>query len=386
MLYFNFLYSPDGGGYQNSASFLSSLVNLKYDFTNVCALVYKGTSIHEMCKRHGIQHRAIKKNVISKLLFELFSIRFVKKGDVVFSIFGPPMLLSKKYSLNVGGMAISNVLYPDIDFWAHLSFLKRMFKKVKDRYRVARYRSLDYFIFETELLREKAINQMGIPRKRTFVVNMSPSTLVSPEMIQASPAANLIAERKLSNKFLFLCGPHPNKRLHVLPDIALKLSSAGIDFKFILTCKSSPYLESVFCRAKSLGVSDYFLNVGSVKAEDVAGVIDVCDYLCCFSVLESFSNNFVEAWAMSKPLMVTDSDWSRSSCRDGAIYLDLSSLDVCVDQILSVISDSILIKRTIEKGREVLQEYPSSIRKAEEYLQVIDVARRSGKPQDASFL
>lgn len=378
-LYFNFLYAPDGGGYQNSISFLKTLLDLNYDFINSVAIVYKNSGIHEICKSNGIKCHAVKKSLFSKILFEVLSFRLLNKGDIVFSIFGPPLLFSEKKTLNVGGMAISNVLYEDIDFWSYLPFFKKIIKRIKDRYRVLRYSGLDVWIFETDILKKRAISQLSFPAERCFVVKMSPSVLVSPDNVKQSCLTSDIREFGVKHKFLFLSSAHPNKRLHVLPELAKSLRSLGLDFVFIFTAQPNDYLSKVFNHAKRLGVLECFHNVGQVSAKEVASVVSCCDYMCTFSVLESFSNNFVEAWIMKKPLFVTDADWSRDSCRQGAIYLQFDEIDSTAAVLYEAVNSSDVLETAVKNGENLLDEYPSAITKTNNYLRVIERSMELGK-------
>ncbi|MFZ6049001.1 glycosyltransferase [Pseudomonas sp. CR3202] len=375
----NFLHAPNGGGYQNSISFISSLIDMKFDFSNSRLLIFKNTGIHKLCIENKIPHIAIKMSLLSKLYFELFAWKMIKKGDIVFALFGPPLPFSKNKTLNIGGMAISNVLHKEVDFWGHLGAIPKAIKKLKDIYRINRYVKLDYWIFETELLKRKAILDFNFPSERCFVVKMAPSLLVSKQNSKPSEKSQKINSIQSQHKFLFLSGAHPNKRLHILPDLAKELCDKGLDLKIVLTAPDNGYLESVFDKAKKLNVLDHFMNIQSVSADEVAGVIDACDYVCTFSVLESFSNNFVEAWAMEKPLFVTDADWSRESCKDSAVYVDFNNINNAAKTIFDAVNNKKLLAEKVLNGKSLLREYPSAAEKTQKYLEILNNTKETGK-------
>ncbi|MES9858151.1 MAG: glycosyltransferase [Sedimenticola sp.] len=378
MIYINFLYAPSGGGYQNSLSFIKSLVGLGFDFTSVTVFVYQGSELHDMAIRNGIKFNAVKKGVVYKLIFELFSRWFLQKGDVVFSLFGPPMLTTCNYTLNVGGMAISNVFYKDVDFWGYLNPFRKFLKKVKDDYRKSRYTKLDCWIFETDLLMRKAINECGFPRERCSVVRMAPSPLVTPQnIIRNSKFTDL---KHYDNVFLYLCGAHPNKRLHALPELAVLLNNAGLtNFKFVLTAGNNEYLGSVIGEAERLSVLDNFINMGPVRPDEVASIIDSCDYVCTISVLESFSNNFVEAWAMEKPLVLTDAKWARESCKASAYYINLDDLKHAAKKLVMLAASEDIKRELVKNGRKILEDYPSAESKSLRYIEILNCAIKIGK-------
>ena len=128
MIYLNFIHAPSGGGLQNSASFLQTLVEHKFDLGSVCCFVFEGSILESICIKNSIEFISVRNGLAGKMLFELFFFLKIKKDDIVFSIFGPPLLFTEGKSINVGGMAISNVFYPEIDFWGYLSPLKKHIK------------------------------------------------------------------------------------------------------------------------------------------------------------------------------------------------------------------------------------------------------------------
>jgi hypothetical protein len=378
MIFFNFLYAPDGGGYQNSLSFVHSLKEMGFSFKKIVFLIYRDTEIHDICLSSKINHIAIKNNVLNKIFFEIRSRKYIRKNDIIFSIFGPPMLTNASYTLNIGGMAISNVFYKDIDFWEDLNPILKFYKMFKDKYRLHRYSKSDYWIFETNILKKRAVSELGYPINRCHVVKMSHSKLIGKNFINHNSVYNYL--KNINNCFLFLCGAHPNKRLHILPELALKLMKRGFyDFKFIITAKPNNYLKQILKESKKKKVLNKFLNIGPVNPNDVPTVIHQCDFMCTFSRLESFSNNFVEAWAMEKPLIVTKDDWSIDSCKNAAYYLELDDLEISSKKIIQLINSSDLRKKIVENGKIVLSEYPSPEMKSLQYLNAIIDAIKIGK-------
>lgn len=385
MIYLNFLHTPSGGGLQNAISFLRSLIELEGDLEDYCCLVFKNSSLENTCREKNIKYKSSNYGVFGKTLFELSAFRFLKKGDLVFSIFGPPLPFTSGVTINVGGMAISNVFYPEINFWGYLPLLQRSIKSLKDQYRIFRYKKLDHWIFETDLLAEKAIHKFGFPSERVSVVRMAPSMLVSENNVKQDCKFKFDTNR---TQFLMLCGAHPNKRHHLLVSLARELKIMGRnDIQFIFTSQSNGYFRKVWDEIIDNHLSEYFLNVGPVDPSLVSSLIDSVDYVLNISLLESFSNNFVEAWVMKKPLITVDAEWSKSAAGNAAIYLNLTSDEIDVDNFLAAVArDKIEL---VQNGLEMLEKYPSSSSKVEMYLEVIQSAKRNGnikKEQSSSIL
>jgi glycosyltransferase involved in cell wall biosynthesis len=375
MIYFNFLNAPSGGGLQNSVSFLLNLLEIEYDFRNTTCLVVKGSPLEALCVENNISYKSVRSGAFNKILFELTARSFIERDDVVFSIFGPPLLTTSNYSLNVGGMAISNVFYPEVDFWEHAGYIGSKLKNLKDFYRVWRYKKLDYWIFETELLAKKAIGDFGFPEERVSVVKMSPSKLVSPRNVTDVKSVLCgLEDRKI---FILLCNAHPNKRHHLLPALAEKLKIRGVSKPlFVFTTANNEYYESVKKEILNREVEEYFMNIGNVKAEDVSTVLSKVDFVLNISQLESFSNNFVEAWVMGKPLVTTNDEWARGAAENAAIYLNIDN-EINADDFIDVIDRDCSF--FVAEGFSLLETYPSGEEKTKGYLDVIDKACKQMK-------
>ena len=125
-------------------------------------------------------------------------------------------------------------------------------------------------------------------------------------------------------------------------------------------------------------IEKYFCNIGPVNPEEVSSLIHVVNAVCTFSRLESFSNNFVEAWAMGKPLMVTDADWARDSCGNAAVYVDPENAAGTAAKMKELIDNSTLSEELVVAGRRQLQIYPTAEQKCKLYLDCIDKAEQLG--------
>src|SRR5690606_9711534 len=108
--------------------------------------------------------------------------------------------------------------YPEIDFWGYLSFSKKFLKKLKDRYRFYLTKFSNVIIFETEILKERAIKLKKFKRDRTFVIKMAVNKIVSESNVNSSQQHFTKGINK-GFKILYLGSGHPNKRQHLLINI-----------------------------------------------------------------------------------------------------------------------------------------------------------------------
>jgi len=376
----NFLPVSQGGGMQNAMSFLEILAKdgqRKQEFQIVAR---ENSAIHLKCQEYDISHIAVKNSRIGRLRFELGCQKYFSKGQVCFTFFGPPMLGSQDYLINVVGCAYSNLFYPEIPFWSYLPWFQRTQKKLIDHYRKHITARGDYWIFETNVLKKRAIELCCFPSHRVGVVRMAPSELVSPKNVKTKLAEEFSHKLTPGFRFLFLSAAHPNKRQHLLMAIAHQMVEKGFrGFSFATTMnKKDAYAKNVMDSFKRSGLSEHLMNIGPVPSDNVATLISCCDAMCSFSVLESFSNNFVEAWRMGLPLIVSDADWARDACGKGAIYVKPMDAAGCAAQLIKIATNATFRTEQIEFGKGQLSTYPTAEQKIHYYYREIEIAGQLG--------
>ena len=376
----NLLPISTGGGKQNALSFLEILAKNSQKKREFHILSRENSEIHRKCLESGIAITTIKNHLYARLNFELNCRKHFSKGQVCFTFFGPPMLASCNYLINVVGCAYSNLFYPEIPFWHYLPWFQRNKKNIIDFYRKYVTIQGDYWIFETPILRKRAIELCNFPSERIGVVRMAPSELVSQKKIKPELTEKFENKLPSSFRFLFLSGSHPNKRQHLLMAIARRMIDNGFRrFSFVTTMDTKDtYARNTIDSFQRNGLSEFLVNLGPIPSSDVATLINCCDAMCSFSVLESFSNNFVEAWRMEKPLIVGDTDWARDACGEGAVYVEPTDAAECAAELIKVASDSIVRIKKVEFGKIQLNTYPTAEQKNMDYYNQIEIAARKG--------
>ncbi|MGR5336217.1 hypothetical protein ACPV5I_12395 [Vibrio gigantis] len=365
MYILNFIPIKTGGGLQNVLSFLHGLE----DKTNYLVFCRSQSSIEVYCQNNDILYVSVSSGFLSRLKFELKGFKLhVRRGDVCFTFFGPPMIGSLNYLYNISGCAYSNLFYKDIDFWGYLPKYKRLKKHLIDKYRLYFTSRSDEVIFETEELRNRAALMSEFKNCQLHVVKMAVSRLVS-------GVANAHDEFNLDDvsgyKFLFLCGAQPNKRVYEFIDILYELNKYG-DFKIILTMDECSYLNNIMVKAQSLNLSNKIINLKTIQPQSVKNVVGYIDGVVNIARLESFSNNFIEAWAMKKLLIVADASWSRGCCEGSAVYIEPNDIIQSSIEILRGINDR---EHYVESGSKLLLTHPTPDEKNQSYYSIIERSR-----------
>ena len=95
------------------------------------------------------------------------------------------------------------------------------------------------------------------------------------------------------------------------------------------------------------------------------------DIICNLSSLESFSNNFIEAWASKRILLCVKEEWSVFEANEAALYLDLADIKNSVLEIDDFLSSEISIKKYLQLTNKKLKMYNNYTSKYHEYLKII---------------
>lgn len=367
-VYINLVPITTGGGLQNAASFLETINKQIANKDGYLFIVKKNTTLESICIKHKLRSHIISNSRISRILFECLFF-FNKRDAVIFTLFGPKPILTYR-CFNIVGCAYSNLFYPQIAFWSYLPWHSRFIKWLTDKYRYFFTRSADVVIFETEHLRQKAKRISNFRPMHTYHVPMAVSALVNEE---TGGAHRAIYEEADIFKILYLGSSHPNKRQHLLIDITRNLINAGYSkFKFITTMGKNSYSDAILTRVKNLELAEYIQNIGVVPVESVAEIINGCNAMINIAVLESFSNNFVEAWSTGKLLIVTNDYWAKAAIDNGAVYIDPTHKDDYLPKFSRIFSDNEYNANIVDAGYDQLKKYPKPANKVGKYLDIIN--------------
>jgi glycosyltransferase involved in cell wall biosynthesis len=366
----NFIPIKKGGGQQVATSFINVLSqnNLGQGFF---FLVTSGTHIDNLLKELKFDNVVrINPGLLSRLYFEQIELKsiVVKYSiDLIFTMFGPG--LPPVGVPAVVGCAYSNLFFPEIDFWKRNSYVKKLKLKLIDKFRLKRTLAANGIIFENEAMRNRAISLFDYPAKKCVFIK--PSISIKKPDKQVTNQFIL----KPGFKILLLTGWHPNKNIDRVPYILNELKQLNPEalFNFVITVKNDdPQTIALMATAKQLGIDDHIECIGAITPEAVPALFDEVDAVLLISVLESFSNNIIEAWTYEKPLIISDLEWATEICKDAALYVPPDNEKEIAKRILNLYSDKEYYQTLVAKGSEQLLTYPDPVEKVELQLSFID--------------
>lgn len=359
-----------GGGVQVGLGFLRSLAEKSYFGHDWKVLCTDGTAVaHRVTELEFPEVCLIGCSVWSRLTFEYLggSARWMREADAVVTLFGPglPRWSSRTPRLVIS--AYSYLYYPELDFWADWPPHRRLLHRAKAKARLRRTLSADAWMFETEEIRRRAVDLYGLPRCRTSVIPLGRRLDLG---LGASDREVILRrDSHLGSPFrvLLLTGWDRNKNVHMLPEIAgaVEELAPGCRISFVATLDpNSREVKEMRDRADRAGVGDRILTVGGIPPESVAELYASCDAVLLMSLLESASNNVLEAWEARRPLLITDAAWARETCGDAAVYVRRNEPFHIAAQILRVASDPSVGEAVVRKGARALTDFPTASERA----------------------
>lgn len=354
----NLIPIKSGGGQQVAANFITQAPLVYCD--ELLYLTTKGSHTALLLQSKGANFIEVETSLIGRFLFSYFNLKKIvvtHNIDVIYTLFGPGIFV--KGIPSITGCAYSNLFFPEIDFWFSYKGLKKIKHILIDWYRLKNTLKSDAIIFENEAMQKRCSELFNYPRHKTTLILPSISTYPNNNDTQNIDADVFNVEKPFV--VLLLTGWHPNKNIEVIPYILKSLKDEGCtSVKFRLTLdekhEKSKQLKEI---AQDLQVSENIELIGGVLPAEIPSVIQNSNAIGLFSLLESFSNNIIEAWYFKKPLIISDEEWSRAICKDAAVYVERMNTKHIAKVILKLKNEPSFLKKIVDRGVEISSTYPS---------------------------
>jgi glycosyltransferase involved in cell wall biosynthesis len=372
----NFGPLKQGGGQNVGMNFLMGLKAMSPLEHNLFFLVAEGSMLHAYMEKSGMacdKYHVVPANPLLRLLKEIFVLSplfIFRKVDVVYSCFGYGLFLGRVPQ--VSGSAVSNIYYPEIDFWAEYHGVVRFKLFLIDAFRRWAAKRAAVVIVENRSIERRAQEFLGL--RHAMLVLPSIAEFESANAYRL-PTGAAEAERRI----LFLCGWQRNKDVMLIPDIAYELMSMGKAFRIILSAPrdGSPDHLMFERRTRQLGVEHMISIVGPVDKSCLASLYGQVDFVMLLSKLESFSNNIIEAWYYRRPLVATDAEWAREICGDSACYVNRESARDIAQELTELDRSPEKVQRLVECGGRLLATYPRIAERTKSELAILESVGRA---------
>ncbi|MDB9928210.1 glycosyltransferase [Flavobacteriaceae bacterium] len=354
-----------GGGIQVAITFISDLIKTQKNYQLSILMCKEFAETSKPFDDHeSIEFIEFTKN--SKFtLSRSKNLRAIEKRinpDIIFTVFGPSYHQSS--FPKVVGYAIPHYIYEDSPFFDSLCFFKRLRLFFLKRFKVKKFvQTSNALIFETEDSRKRFVDMYGY-QKPTYVVSNTLNSIFKEE-------DKWVDHEKLDQfskdyKYVFcLSSNYPHKNLKLIPKILEELQNKGVsNIKFVVSLnKEDLGFDSKY--------NDSVIYLGKIQLTNLPSIYKKMNLVFMPTLLEVFSATYIEAMYMGIPLLVTDMSFARDICRDAAQYFPPVDFVAATNKIVEILEDENLQQVMVEKGKEVVQNYGSSLDRTNSYIEIL---------------
>lgn len=349
----------EGGGVQLALNFLDALERDPPPGVKITILVPDGGQLRDAVrKRADTTVLFLPQPYVSRLWFETFSLPRLLKNhaiDVIFTFFGAGLPHPRSVK-SVVTVAYPIICYPESPFWRYLGKPDRLWNWFRNKVRVRRLRQADLVLAETEIMARRLAAHAGVPSGKIRILPPAVSGYVT----QRRPAP---ATTGAPARFLFVSGVALHKNLWRLQEVARELQrrgQTGAQIRFLLTVDEAAFKSVLREGADEELIREYFEFLGPIPPTAIQRPYEAASFLVTLSDLESFSNNYMEAWCVGVPIIASDRDFARSICGPSAVYVEPHDPRAISDLLVSCATDEDLARSLVAAGRERLERLPDT--------------------------
>ena len=288
-----------------------------------------------------------------KLNKKIKSIEEQYNPDLVFTVFGPSYWRSKQKNLQ--GFALGKMLYPEVrnTYSSRMTMYKEKLTDLIKKWLLKQ--NSDYFVVETDVVKQRMHQYLAIPLEQIFVVSNSYSPDFEKVILEHRDKNHKL------NKELSIFVPasfYHHKNLLVLPYVAKELLNLGLsNFKINFTIPEHHFgWKEILELSKQLGVDSHMFTLGHVDNKKIAFEYLKSDLVLCASLVESSTAVFPESFIAQRPLAVSDRDFAKKLCEDGAVYFDPFDPKDIASKVHSIMTNAELVEVLVQRAHTVLKK------------------------------
>lgn len=245
------------------------------------------------------------------------------------------------------------MMYEDAEIWSRIPVCRRFGKHLRRWYIHWSVRWANLLIAQTQTARIRLLARLPFQDAEVIPTAISLSDLGS---VSNAPPQNVQGPI-----WICLSRYYPHKNLEVLVDTARVLKDEGRSSIILLTIQSGQGREAakLLRSIKKRELTSHIRSIGEVSPNSVPGLYRRAFGVVLPTLLESYSQVFVESLGYGLPLVTSDRDFSRSLCGKAPIYVDPQDPVAIARAIMSLEDDRELRDRCIRAGLEWVGHQPT---------------------------
>lgn len=345
-----------GGGVQLALNFVRHVRDHRDPGDEIFILVAAGSLLEQEAKALAVSGIwPSPRGYLRRALFEYLKLPGLLRAHgvaVVFTFFGAG-LPRPSGTRAVVTAAYPIICYPESAYWQYERPLRRSFNRVRNWLRCRRLRKADVILAETEIMRARLAHTLGFDATRIHLLPPAVSAFAVPSERTERTGAPVT--------FVIVSDNSHHKNIWRLYAIAREMRRLGYaDFRFIMTITEGAFRADIPERPVAESVlREHFVCLGPVAPTRIMEVYRQADVMVIISDLESFSNNYLEAWRVGLPVIASDRDFARHICGDSAVYVEPHQPQAAAPEFVRVANDAGLRRALVESGRARLMSLPS---------------------------
>jgi len=321
----NLISMSRGGGRQIALGYLNYLNKLhtKESFFISSPLTKEFQAYFNNTKKFIQINRKDNLNVISRTIFDNFFFKKQLNNNRINSL----LSLGNLSCLNTSFKHIvlvhqAHLVYSEKEVFPLLTKQERIRKKLEILYFSKMIDSTDVIITQTELMKEKLINRYSKKLSNKLILVL-PNSLFPLHNYQDLQKKNFFDH--YYSVWLIPTQYYPHKNLELILKLAEVFKTKNINIKFLLTITQNDHQNSrhFLQKIKEKQLSNYFINKGFVNENEMPTLMNESTGVLFPSYLESQCFGMLEAMALRKPMICSDTEFNRSLCKNSAIYINV---------------------------------------------------------------
>ncbi len=284
--------------------------------------------------------------------------------NVVYTLFGFGIPHPKE-ALSIVNTGNATTCYPDSAYWKRLNSKELIIRKIYTHLRQTRLKKNDFYIFETEIMQKRSVRYIGLNKAHTAAINPSPTGF-----LQDRPARQYIV-RDLTTITL-LTGIERHKNLDCVLRICQNLMDKGVTNILFQISVTQDQLDEITPTDINLDNLKNIKCIGKIPQNNLQPIYDQSDIIMNVSELESFSNNYMEAWKAGIAQICSNRDFAHHICAESAAYIEPLNTEEATQEIIKIASNPELLTEMAKNGKLRLSALPSHELYVERTLELID--------------
>ncbi len=287
--------------------------------------------------------------------------------DVVFTVFGPAVFRTR--APHLVGFALPHLIYEaDCD-----ALIRRGIDRLSDWLRCVALRRSDHLVVETQTVRRRLADRLGIDPARISVIPNSVNPIIAEHSKDESGQDGRFA-------FLIPSAHYPHKNLEIVPRVAAAIArlAPDLDFEFRFTLEpQSTAWRLLASKAEQLGVANRLVTLNVLRLDELAHAYRAASAVFLPTLREASTAVYPESFAMRRPLVTSDLDFAHELCGEAALFVPPLDAAAIAKNLVELARSPQLQRRLVETGKKQLStSYPGPAEKFAMQLELLGAISR----------